>query len=205
MCTATKTTGALSELRSGDEGTAVAGAPALINAPAPYRDDHRPIQQFAQHIGVAEELLAQFESVPRRFANDISQDSLEQLKGEAHGAWEGVWEHLRHANEIVRAMGRSASGYAGARAMAGDIYVGAIDVRVGPWEHGYGGKRRTISWRNAPTQPAVDALRAAVPEVVVIRTVAPQVDLRSHGWLLDWWAGLVLLGIAGVVIWWCVG
>lgn len=43
-----------------------------------------------------------------------------------------------------------------------------------------------------------------MPEVVVTRPVAPKVDLRSHGWLLDWWALLVILLIAGLVTWRCV-
>lgn len=175
---------------------------------APYRGDHQPFQRFGQHVGVAEELLSQFDGIPRRLAEDITHEHLEQLKGEARAVWEGVWDHLRQASEIARGMGRPVGGYAGARAEAGDIYAGAIHVHVGPWEPNYaGGKRRTITWHNAPTKPAVDAiaaLRAAVPEVVVTRAPVPDVDLRSHGWLLDWWAALVIVLIAGLIVWQCV-
>lgn len=102
---------------------------------APYRDDHRPLQAFAQHLGVAEELLDQFEKIPGRLVDDISTESLEQLKAEARASWEGVWDHLRQASEIVRAMGRPVRGYDGARALAGDIYASAIDVHVSAREY----------------------------------------------------------------------
>lgn len=172
---------------------------------APYRDDHQPLHQAAQHIGVAEELLDHFEQIPHRLVGNVSHEVLEALKIEARVAWEGVWDHLRQASEIVRGLGRPVGRYERARAQAGDIYVGAIDVRIVPRGRSYGGRRDpTISWRNAPTGPAIAAiasLRAAVPEVVVTRTPAPTLDLRSHGWLLDWWPLPVVVAIAGLVAW----
>lgn len=174
---------------------------------APYRDEHGQLQEFAQHIGVAEELLRQYEQIPQRLGADLTQEGVEQLKADARVAWEGVWEHLGEARAIVQTAGRGVAGYDRARAAAADIWLGAFELNIGPWESTVGGKRRTITWRNASTEPARDAiaaLRAAMPEVVVTAPPpTPHVDLRRHGWLIDGWPVIVIAAIAALVVWRC--
>jgi hypothetical protein len=178
-----------------------------VTAAAAYRGDHRPLVAFAQHVGVAEELLGQFKGIPDRLDGEqVTQDVLDLLKAEARVAWEGLWDHLGQAREIARSIGRDVGAYDEARRIAGDIWLRAIDVDIGPWQRTFsGGRSRAITWRNAPTEPATDAieaLRAVVPEAAVLVASAPppETDLRRHGWWRVMVAVVVVMGVAWLVL-----
>ena len=85
-----------------------------------------------------------------------------------------VWEQLQEARALVAAKQRDVTGYDAAREAAGDIYLPASGKAIQL------GNAVKISWRNASTKPAHDAiaaLKAAMPEVVVVAQAPIEVDL----------------------------
>ena len=98
-----------------------------------------------------------------------------------------------------------------ARVAAGDIYLDAASgraVTVARTTH--------ISWQNRSTEPAkqaVDALCAAMPEVVVLRPQRPPApslmeiptDLApTPDPTTPWWKTGLILAILGLVIYFCI-
>ncbi len=173
-----------------------------------YRDDHQQLIQFAQHLGVAGELVRQFETIPRRMRPTMSGEDLAQLREEARAAWIGTWEQLAQAREIARARGRSVGAYDHARAAAADIWVTSVETEISAWmPTGTGAYRRSVHWKAAPTTPAkeaIAALSAAVPEAdgLVVAAPTPHVDLSPYHPALGWWPAFVLGGIAVGIWWW---
>jgi hypothetical protein len=167
-----------------------------------YRDDHQTLVQFAQHLGVAEELVRQFETIPRRMTAKMSGEQIAQLREEARAAWIGAWDQLTQARDIAVGRGRSVADYDEARRLAADIWVSSVQTEINALVHSVGGYKRTVSWRSAPTKPAKDgiaALRAAVPEAegLFIAPPTPHVDLSpSRTW---WW--LVPAVLIGLLVW----
>lgn len=142
-----------------------------------YREtDPRALADVAQHLGLATALLDQFVAIPARMSA-ARRDELRDLEHEARTAWEALWEQLGQACELARRLGRDVSGYDAARRAAGDIWLDAARVDV---HTAYGG-RTTFTWHTAPIEPAhaaLDALRAAVPEVVVSDPPPQDLELR---------------------------
>ncbi len=174
-----------------------------------YRDGHKQLVQFAQHLGVAGELVRQFETIPRRMRATMSGEDLAQLREEARAAWIGTWEQLAQAREIAQARGRSVATYDAARRAAADIWVSSVQTEIGSWAPtGTGAYRRSVHWRAASTKPARDAiasLRAAMPEAdgLVVAAPSPHVDLSPYHPAWGWWPAFFVVG-GGVAIWWWV-
>ncbi len=138
---------------------------------------------FSQHLGVAEDTLEHVESIPRRLealANGpVTQPLLDGLAQQFAQGWETVWDQLQSARDVCRRMGRDVTAYDTARAAVGDIYVDVAQGRAVTL-----GNRVEVTWKNVPTstaRAAIAALRAAVPEVVVVKQAPLDVDLRSTG------------------------
>jgi hypothetical protein len=148
----------------------------------PYREnDSRAATEFAQHLGLAIALLEQFQQVPQRL-NGADMNQVRELEHEATTIWTSLWEQLDQARTIVSGLGRDTTSYDAARLAAGDVWLGAAEAKVSPWERTAAGRRRTIDWRSAPVAPAehaVAALRAAMPEVVVSEPPPADIELRS--------------------------
>jgi hypothetical protein len=176
---------------------------------APYRgQDPQIYTEFAQHLGLAIELLDQFEQMPKRVPG-ASIHELHELEREACQAWENLWDQLRQARALATSMGRDTSAYDTARGAAGDIWLTAADVKIGAWQHHGRGQTRTITWRTVPTAPAKTAiklLRAAVPEFVVHRSPLPDVELRSGYKFVVTYGSLVVVAAAlGLLVWHLIG
>lgn len=153
-----------------------------------FRDDfggQATANQFSQHVGVAEDFLDRIEGIPRRLdglerGDGITQELMDHFAREWAKGWQDAWDQLQQARDLVAKKGRDTSGYDAARAAAGDIYV---DVAVGKAVRAAGEVH--VSWRNVPTttaREAIAALRAAMPEVVVVKHPPLEVDLSptSH-------------------------
>jgi hypothetical protein len=152
---------------------------------APFRDVGDPAadSRFAQHIGIAEDALEDVEKVAtfvRQFlegglAEGITQETLDAWGRRFRQGWESTWDQLKEARKIAVAKGRDVAEFDLALALAGDLYLGVAEgtaVEVGNRVH--------LKWKNVSTQPARDAiaaLRAAMPEVVVVKQAPVEVDL----------------------------
>lgn len=174
-----------------------------------YRDDHAWIPRLVHHVRLAESLLQIFASVPQKIRMDMEDWEIADLQREARSSYEGVWENLGLARELVATAGRDVSAYDRARAAAGNIWSSA-DVDAGGWRGGVGpmhglGRSRQVYVASAPIEPAiaaVTALRAAVPEVVIPPpTQEAAVDLRSFGWLRRGWPFLFAAAMIAFVLW----
>ncbi|MEO8841906.1 MAG: hypothetical protein ABI704_10075 [Kofleriaceae bacterium] len=111
-------------------------------------------------------------------------------------SWETVWDQLKEARAIVAARHRDASAYDAARTAAGDIYLPATGTALDQMD-----RTVKITWCSASTKPAHDAiaaLKAAMPEVVIVEQAPIQVDLRSSSKKLVDAAAVV--GTLGVVL-----
>lgn len=151
-----------------------------------FRDNFVNEPAFAQHIGVAEDLLDEIERIPARIeaAESMTQEVLDHLARNWAEGWQNTWEQLQEARAIVVARGRDVSAYDAARADAGDLF---LDVAGGKAVHLY--KETHFTWKNQSTRPArtaIAALRAAMPEVIVTKQAPVDVDLSmSRGKLLQ--------------------
>jgi hypothetical protein len=146
-----------------------------------YRTDLQALAEFSQHLGLAIALLDQFQLIPQRMGG-AKPDQLRELEHEARTAWENLWAQLGQARTIAQTLGRDTKPYDVARRAAGDIWLDAAAVEFGPWQHHVAGHRRSVSWRSAPVAPAraaIEALRAAVPEVVVADPAPQNLELRG--------------------------
>ena len=153
----------------------------------PFRGggDSQSAYEFSQHLGVAEDQLEQIEAIPRRIealksGTGVTQALMDGLALQYAKGWEALWDQLQAAREVCHKLGRDVSAYDAARAAAADIYV---DVAKGSAFKL--GNRVEIKWRNRPTtsaHAAIEALRTAMPEVVVVKQAPIDVDLRpsSH-------------------------
>lgn len=169
-----------------------------------YRDDHTALRDVAQHLGIAAELLRQFEWIPRRVTGTTRED-LDQLAYEARVAWEGLWDQLGQARALARGLGRNVAAYDRARAAAADIWLAACELKVGGSERVLGGYRYTIVWKHAPVQPAreaITALRRAVPEAGVLTMAEPP---ATRGALAPSrsLAGIVTVLVCMLLLGWC--
>ena len=150
----------------------------------PFRGggDQQSAYEFSQHLGVAEDQLEQIEAIPRRIealqsGTGVTQVLMDELTLQYAKGWETVWDQLQAARAICHKLGRDVRAYDTARAAAADIYV---DVAKG--SAAKPGNRVEIRWQNRPTtsaHAAIEALRAAMPEVVVVKQAPIDVDLRS--------------------------
>lgn len=142
-----------------------------------YREtDPRALAELRTHLGLATALLEQFVEIPRRLS-PAAREELRQLEHEARNAWESLWDQLGQARNLARALGRDTTAYDAARRAAADIWLDAARIDV----HSEYGKGSTYTWRCAPTEPAqraIDALRAAVPEIVVSEPPPQELELR---------------------------
>ncbi len=162
-----------------------------------FRDgDHVGAAQFGQHVAVAEDILDTIETIPQRIASadeGVSQEVMDVWAREMAMGWENVWTQLQEARAIVVARGREVGAFDAARTRAGDIWN---DVAVG--KSVTVGNEVHMKWRSVPTstaREAIAALRAAMPEVVVMKQAPIDVDLRGTGSkVLD--AAYVVGGIA---------
>jgi hypothetical protein len=142
-----------------------------------YREvDPRVLADLAAHVGLATALLDQFVAIPKRMSA-AKREELRALEREARTAWESLWDQLGQARELVRALGREVSAFDAARRSAGDIWLDAarVDLRTA-----YGG-HTTFTWHTAPIAPAkaaIEALRAAVPEVVISEPPPQDLELQ---------------------------
>jgi hypothetical protein len=171
----------------------------------PYRERGPQIfTELGQHLGLAMELLDQFEQMSKRVPG-ASIEELYELEREARTAWENLWDQLRQARAIAALLGRDTKDYDIARAAAGDIWLNATDVEVGAWQYTGNGKARTITWRTAATAPAkaaIESLRAAVPEVVVHKSPPAEVELRSgYKRVSEYWPIVVILAVLSYLAW----
>ncbi len=148
----------------------------------PYRDhDPQASTAFGQHLGIATALLEQFTQIPQRMGG-ARPDEIRELEQEARATWENLWEQLGQARAIAKSLGHNVDAYDVARAAAGDIWLHAVEVSFGPWERVAGGQRRTVVWKSAPLEPArqaIQALNAAMPQVVISEPPPEDIDLRS--------------------------
>jgi hypothetical protein len=175
----------------------------------PYREQGSQVfLEFEQHMGLAIELLEQFEQMPKRVVGASIQE-LHDLEREACQAWENLWDQLRQARAIATSLGRDTRAYDTARAAAGDIWLNAADVKVGAWQYSGHGETRTITWHTASTAPAKSAirvLRAAVPEVVVHRSPPLDLELRSgYKFVANYGSLVVIAVVLGFLVWHFVG
>jgi hypothetical protein len=169
----------------------------------PFRDNHSDpatANRFSTHIGLAQDALDRVERIPERIAALDKGEVVNQLLIDAFvtafsKSWETVWEQLQEARALVAAKQRDVTGYDRAREAAGDIYLPASGKAIQL------GNAVKISWRNASTKPAHDAiaaLKAAMPEVVVVAQAPIEVDLRSSSKKLV--EGLVAVIAAGILL-----
>ena len=153
-----------------------------------FRDDFGEpgaANQFSQHIAVAEDQLDMIEALPRRLeaitdGRGLTNELLAHLAREWALGWERAWTQLEEARALVMRRGRDVSAFDAARTEAGDIWN---DVAKG--KAAAIGNTVHMTWQNVSTRPArqaVAALRAAMPEVVVVKQAPIEVDLRpgSH-------------------------
>jgi hypothetical protein len=143
-----------------------------------YREvDPRLLADIGAHLGLATALLDQFVAIPKRMSS-TKREELRALEQEARTAWEGLWDQLGQARELVRTLGRDISAYDVARRAAGDIW---LDAARADRHTTYSGRTTIITWYAAPTAPAkaaIEALRAAVPEVVVSEPPPQDLELQ---------------------------
>ncbi len=121
-----------------------------------FRDqDRSELEDFKKHVEIAESLLDAIAEMTEYIA-DASE--LRRMRGES---WRDLWEQLDQARSILARLGRSTDAFDRERAKAGNAYhVGAgITPIKQPMERA--------------TSAAIDALRAAVPEIVIS---APRAD-----------------------------
>src|SRR6185503_9856444 len=172
----------------------------------PFRGggDSQRAHEFSQHLGVAEDQLEQIEAIPRRIealktGTGVTQALMDALALQYAKGWETLWDQLQAAREVCHKLGRDVRAYDAARGAAADIYVDVAKGSVFKL-----GNRVEIKWQNRPTtsaHAAIEALRAAMPEVVVMKQAPIDVDLRSSSHklveLVQVLIGLgVLVGIA---------
>lgn len=164
-------------------------------------DDPAAANRFAQHVGIAEDALEEIERIPR-YIDEIPRDQGDGLSQEVMDiwmrrwatGWQNVWEQLREARAIVAQKGRDTTGFDAALAAAGDLYLDVASgkaVRAGNEVH--------VTWRNNSTVPAhqaIAALRAAMPEVVVVKQAPIAVDLAPTSNKVLYVAG----GVAAVAL-----
>ncbi len=89
--------------------------------------------------------------------------------------WQACWDHLQQARDVVAKRGRDVSGFDCARAAVGNVFTDAASGKAA-----CGLAEVTVTWRNAPTERATDAiaaLRAAMPDVVVTKQAPLEVEL----------------------------
>jgi hypothetical protein len=167
-----------------------------------FRDDFGdPVaaNRFAQHVGIAEDLLEQIERIPRAIealprGDGLTQETMDTFAQRWAKGWQDVWDQLHEARGVVAQRGRDTAGYDAAREAAGDIYVDVASgkvTRIGNEVH--------FSWKAASTQSArhaIAALRTAMPEVVVTKQAPVDVDLEPTSNKLFVIAGA--LGVLGV-------
>lgn len=115
-----------------------------------FRDqDRSELEVFKKHVEIAESLLDAIGEMTQYIFN-VSE--LRRMRGES---WRDLWEQLDQARVIVEHLGRPIEAFDSERARAGDPYhVGAGIMPI------------TQSMERA-TRAAIDALRTAVPEIVI--------------------------------------
>lgn len=158
---------------------------ALMSDPFRGGSDPKSAHEFSQHLGVAEDQLAQVEEMLKRIdalnsGTGAPQIAMDELALAYSKGWEALWEQLQSARELCRKSGRDLRAYDAARTAAADIYVDVAKVTAR-----HLGDRVQIKWQSRSTLPAhaaIAALRAAMPEVVVVKQAPIDVDLRpsSH-------------------------
>ncbi len=168
----------------------------------PYREpDRRELNDFVQHVSIAETLLAEFNSYPRRAQQmfrdgQVSEPILKDLQLQAASAWEQLWIQLGQARDIAARLGRDVTKFDLSRKRAGDIWGGGAELTFGAWRSDGRRQTRPVVWSSAynePARAAVKILRAAIPEVVIPapRRDEPVVDLAPRR---IWpWVGLLLV------------
>lgn len=171
-----------------------------------FRDDFGdPVaaNQFGQHIGIAEDKLAEMERIPSyidglKRGDGLTQEVMDIWAVRWGEGWQVVWEQLKEARAIVAKRGRDVSAFDEARAAAGDIYINVASgkaTRIGNEVH--------VQWRNNSTQPArdaIEALRKAMPEVVV-QQAPVNVDLApSSSKLFEIGVALGVMGFAAYIL-----
>lgn len=176
-----------------------------------FRDDFgdpAAANQLGQHIGIAEDQLANIEALPARLeqitdGRGLTNELLGMLALQWAQGWERAWQQLEEARALVAARGRDVTAFDAARTAAGDIWNDVAKGRaVSDGTHVH------WKWQNVSTKPARDAiaaLRLAVPEVVVSEPAPmPDVDLSpsSHKVVaaLQVLGGLAIAGLAVYVV-----
>jgi len=173
----------------------------------PYREPERAgLSDFVQHISIAEQLLAEFVSYPARAQallrrGSVSVALLADLRRAAATAWEQLWIQLGEGRRIAARLGRDVSDFDASRKRAGDIWSGGAELDIGAWRQDGYGRRRVVRWRSAyeePARAAISALRATVPEVVIVSAPknALPVDLRPR----CLWPWIALAGISVAIV-----
>lgn len=153
-----------------------------------FRDgafDPAAASRFGQHIGIAEDALEGIEKIPAMIealpdGTGLTQEVMDIWSRRWAAGWQAVWEQLRDARAIVVQHGRDISVFDAATSAAGNTYD--IDVATGKARQVPGAVQ--VSWQNTSTKPARDAiaaLRAAMPEVVVVKHAPLEVDLEPAG------------------------
>ena len=155
--------------------------------PDPYRDSNASaLQAFAQHVAIAETCLEDIVPLAKRFELSLafaSAEVLSELASRLGNAWEALWQQLDQARNHVVEYRRDVTLYDVARASVGDRSAGAVQfdfIYYHPTSflpHQLVTYRKddqeAVLWIVPPPQPArdaIEALRAAVPEVVIPRS-----------------------------------
>jgi len=119
-----------------------------------YREEDRSeLAAFKQHIEIAETLLGVNADLSEQLVSDTDDDGeLRRARGET---WGNLWEQLVQARTIVARLGRDVGPFDAERARAGNPY------------HVAAGMARIEEPMRVATRAAIDALRVAIPEVVI--------------------------------------
>jgi hypothetical protein len=146
---------------------------------------------FAQHIGIAEHQLHEyvktsktFERALRRYAStssrpprtyaerivlEKSEQAVSTAQLEAQRVWLELWTQLDQARELANGRGRDVAQFDLSRGESRTMSAGGL-FDGGEWLRDPFTPLRTVDWHVAPhavARTALDALRGAMPEVVI--------------------------------------
>jgi hypothetical protein len=155
------------------------------------------MQQVRQCVLIADDLVAQFQSVVGRMAKAASQQDDSEvpvLRAEGERLYGAIWEHLDDAAQKTHAAGRPTEDYATLRSAPGlNAAVGVSDVRSDVIGITAGFRKDIVHVQATVTMNAqgIDlarrastALKAAWPEIDwTPAPPTPDVDLRPRGLL----------------------